>query len=178
MRAAKNGEEAAWEAVFLRFDLMLRGHVRTLVARHRRPVDADDLVQATFERAWSQIQDFDYLGEGSFRRWLHTLAKNLYLNQIKSDAARPEQRAATEVIENAVDEREAERQSAQVERLSLDEAMAELDDDDREILLMHSDERLSMEEIAEILQCPLATAKKRLASAFGRLRLRMGGSAA
>ena len=175
VRAAKGGASSAWSAVLQRYERMLRGHVRTLAARHRAPIDPDEIVQATFAQAWAEIQRFDYEGEGSFRRWLHRLAKNLYLNELRSDGARPERGAAPHGLEGAVDERESERQRGQLDRLAMDLALADLEEEDREILLMRSDEDLKVSEIAAILECSHETAQRRLSQAMKRLHLRLGG---
>ena len=92
---------------------MLLCHVRTLSARHKLAVEHRDVVHATISRAWSQIQSFEYTDEGSFRRWLYTMARNLYLNEFKS-LARREFRAETGVLENTADEKGAASEHAEV----------------------------------------------------------------
>jgi RNA polymerase sigma-70 factor (ECF subfamily) len=174
VRAAKDGASSAWSAVFKRYERMLHGHVRTLVARYRRPIDADDLVQNTFSLAWSQIQGFQYEGEGSFRRWLHRLARNLYLNELRSSSHQPTTDGGAHLA-TVEDERESERQRGQHERLSLYEALAELEEEDREILLMHSDENLNLNQIAGVLECSHESARRRLGVAMARLHERLGG---
>ena len=175
VQAAKRGAPSAWSAVLQRYERMLRGHVRTLVASHHAAIDPDEIVQATFARAWAQIQLFEYQGEGSFRRWLHRLAKNLYLNQLRSDGRRPERRAETRILEVAVDERESARAQGQLDRLAVDQALADLEEEDREILLMRTDEGLTVAQIAAILDCSHETAQVRLTQALKRLHLRLGG---
>jgi len=174
VRAAKDGASSAWSAVFKRYERMLHGHVRTLVARYRWPIDADDLVQNTFAHAWTQIQSFEYEGEGSFRRWLHRLARNLYLNELRNSSHRPTTDSADQLAA-VEDERESERQRGQHERLSLYEALAELEEEDREILLMHSDENLNLNQIAAVLDCSHEAARRRLGLAMARLHQRLGG---
>lgn len=175
VRAAKSGASSAWSAVFQRYERMLRGHVRTMVARHRGRIEAEELVQATFAQAWRQIQSFEYQGEGSFRRWLRQVAKGLYVNEVRDRGARREESLSTEVISGTVDERERDLGHTLHERLSLDEAMAELSEDDREILLMSSDEGLNLHQIAGILECSHKQAGLRLAAAMRHLQQRLEG---
>ena len=176
IRAAKEGGSSAWSAVFQRYERMLRGHARTLVARHRVRIEPEDLVQTTFAHAWKNIQSLEYQGEGSFRRWLHRLARNLLLNQVREQAGQPELQQGTRVLDGAVDRRSVELERTRAERLSLDEALGLLDEEDRELLLMHSDERLSLNQIAAVLDCSHETASRRLAAAMRRLQQRLGGA--
>ena len=45
--------------------------------------DAEDIVQETFVRAWHKINAF--LGEGSFRNWLYTIATRLWLDEVRKN---------------------------------------------------------------------------------------------
>jgi len=154
---------------------MLRAHARTLIAYYKRPIDPDELVQITLQHAWRNIQSFEYAGEGSFRHWLQRLARNLYLSELKQAAARPQQEAESGIIANTADEKAAALERNRAESLSLDEALGALADEDREILLMVSDEKLSLNQMAEILGCCHETAKRRLMDAQDRLRRRLTG---
>src|SRR5581483_9993907 len=67
---------------------------RVLVERHSRPVfrlayrmtgneiDAEDLVQETFLRAWKQIRKFD--GRASVGTWAHRICANCALDHIRA----------------------------------------------------------------------------------------------
>ncbi len=48
--------------------------------------DAEDIVQETFVRAWHKINAF--LGEGSFRNWLYTIATRLWLDEVRKHKKR------------------------------------------------------------------------------------------
>ena len=170
MRAAKDGKEAAWAVVFERYERMLLGHVRAMTSRDHLGIEPQDIVQATFGQAWQEIQRFQYEGEGSFRRWLVTLAIHRYRNARKSAAAHPSLQALSGVLENETCDKATAETEGQADRLSLYEAMGELAEDDREVLLMYSDEGLNLNEIAELLGCCHETAKKKLQEAMGKLR--------
>lgn len=45
--------------------------------------DAEDIVQETFLRAWSKVNSF--LGDGSFRNWLYTIATRLWLDELRKN---------------------------------------------------------------------------------------------
>ena len=152
---------------------MLNGYVRTLAARYRRPIDPLEVVHATFELAWREIERFEYVGEGSFRRWLCTLARNLYLSELRATARR-EQPAGTGVLENTADEKGAASDQARVQQEALYAAMGELDEEDREVLLMHYHEGLNLSRIAEILECCHETAQRRRQGALERMRQKLG----
>lgn len=173
VRAAQQGGRSAWSAVFQLYEPMLRGHARALIARQRYPFDVEELVQATLQQAWSGIQGFRYHGEGSFRHWLQRLQRNLFLNECKRAAARPEQASESGSIERAIATRSLDDAARRARQLSLDEALGALSDEDREILLMLSEEKLSLARMAEILACSPAQAQKRLSAAQERLRRRL-----
>src|ERR1700761_1880379 len=71
-----------------------RDAFRVLVERHARAVfrlayrmtgneiDAEDMVQETFLRAWKQIAKFD--GRASFGTWLHRICANCSLDLIRA----------------------------------------------------------------------------------------------
>jgi len=175
VRAAKNGQQAAWTVVFERYERMLHGHVRAMASCDHVRLDPPEIVQATFEQAWQEIQRFKYDGEGSFRRWLVTLAYHKYLNARKQATAHPVHLANSGVLENEACAKTSAEAANQAERLSLYEAMGELDEETREILLMYSDEGLNLNEIAEILGCCHETATKKLSAAMAKLRPKLGG---
>src|SRR5882724_3354920 len=80
-----------------------RDAFRALVEQHARPVyrlayrmtgneiDAEDMVQETFLRAWKQIGKFD--GRASFGTWLHRICANCSLDHLRARHRRQESQA-------------------------------------------------------------------------------------
>jgi RNA polymerase sigma-70 factor (ECF subfamily) len=80
-----------------------RDAFRVLVERHSRVVfrlafrmtgneiDAEDMVQETFLKAWKQIGKFD--GRASFATWLHRICANCSLDHLRAQKRRQESQA-------------------------------------------------------------------------------------
>lgn len=128
--------------------------------------DADDLVQGTYERAlraWQTLRE-----PGACRTWLFRIARNLFLNQRRAQAARPElqlidvhQRADPPLVSADVVER--------LDARALEDALSTLQLDQREALLLCDLWGFTYAEIAEIAGVPVGTVRSRLARARARL---------
>ena len=78
------------------------------------------------------------------------------------------------MLENTADEKGAASDQAHLQQAALFAAMGELDEEDREVLLMHYHEGLNLNQIAEILECCHETAQRRRQSALERMRQKLG----
>jgi RNA polymerase sigma-70 factor, ECF subfamily len=138
----------------------------------RNPVEAEDLVQETYVRA---IRAMDRLREESnIRAWLFTILRNLRLNQIRQQRARPplleldaDENSAGLVMENAKDPHTLFVCSVAAKHLW--EAIQQLSDESRTIILMREYRGLSYQEIAASLDCPPGTVMSRLARTRSKL---------
>jgi RNA polymerase sigma-70 factor (ECF subfamily) len=168
---------------------------RELVAEHRDRVfnvtyrmlgnraEAEDVAQEVFISVFKTIDTFRE--EAKFSTWLYRVAVNHCKNRIKY-LARRHQRDHDELDETAVADgddaggggtatpsvpRRPDRQleGAQLEQV-MHAAIAELEEDQRVLVVLRDIEDLSMEEICEITGLPDGTVKSRLHRA--RLALR------
>jgi RNA polymerase sigma-70 factor, ECF subfamily len=146
----------------------LRRYARALV---RDRYAADDLVQDTLERA---INKYHLWRPGSdLRAWLFAIMHNVYVNQLRSRAARPEA-----VLE---DEDALPQPVADVDRLEIRDmqvALAALPPEQREVVLLVALEQMSYAEAGAALRIPIGTVMSRLFRARERLRTFMGGAPA
>lgn len=126
------------------------------------PSRSDDLVQETLERAWDRQSSFDVARP--MRPWLLTIAHNVYVNRVRHEARRPTVRL------DALPERSAPSDAAAMELVEVIRAMAELTEDQRELLMLVGVEQLSYQEAAEVLGVPIGTVMSRLARGRDRLR--------
>jgi RNA polymerase sigma-70 factor (ECF subfamily) len=148
----------------------LRRYARALTGDLHR---ADDLVQDTLERAWSK---FALWRRGSdLRAWLFAIMHNVFVNQVRSSAARQEWQMLDEEAMNVAVEPGQERAA---EMRDLASALAQLPPDYREVLLLVGLEELRYEDAARILDVPLGTVMSRLSRGRERLRQLMAGEAA
>ena len=131
----------------------------------------DDLVQECLERAWSRRRLYDV--SRPIRPWLFTILHNLYVNQIRRNAAEP-----VMVSSDAPDAVHAQAVSepGAVDLRDLQRALDLLAPSHREILVLVGLEQLSYRETAESLGVPLGTVMSRLSRAREQLRQHLQGS--
>jgi RNA polymerase sigma-70 factor (ECF subfamily) len=128
----------------------------------RRSDLADDLVQTTAERAFAARDRFDPATR--MDAWLFRILRNAWL-----DTTRRQQTRGTEVdIADAPEARVTDGVVETENRLmlqSVEAAMADLPQDQREVMMMICVEELSYKEAAEVLDIPIGTVMSRLARA-------------
>jgi RNA polymerase sigma-70 factor, ECF subfamily len=146
----------------------LRRYARALERDHDR---ADDLVQDTLERALSRRALFRR--GGNMRGWLLTILHNLHVNELRRRAVR----SGTVPLEAAGAALSAPApQPGRMVVRDLQQALLQLGDDHRQVLLLVALEGMAYREVAEVLGVPLGTVMSRLARARERLRQLMDGT--
>ena len=169
--AAARGEVPAFEALYRRHVGRVHGVIKRLVGGHG--ARADDLTQEAFVRAWQALPAFRF--ESAFSTWLHRLAVNTALMELRSRRGRP--------LEDGDDDAIAQLGSADsaghLTALSLDleRAVATLPPRARAVLVLYDVEGWRHEEIAAELGMAVGSSKAQLHRARGLLRARLGGKA-
>lgn len=128
---------------------------------------ADDLAQATLERAIANIEKWQ---PGTrLDSWLYRIAHNLFRNEMRNTATRGEKHGIIERSgERHVDgEREA---LTRLEFRAVREAIAELPEEQRTALLLVAVEGCSYQEAARITGSTVAAVTSRIARARDTLR--------
>lgn len=144
----------------------LRRYARALT---RDAVRADDLVQETLLRAFRK----EHLWEPGtdLRAWLFTIMHNQYVNEIRRatrDAASLDvQDCSAFLVANS-------DPSASRQLQELEQALSQLPDGQRQVILLVGLEGLSYEDVANILQIPVGTVRSRLSRGREVLRKLMG----
>jgi RNA polymerase sigma-70 factor (ECF subfamily) len=140
----------------------------------RDRADAEDLTQDVFVQLLRKIHTFR--GQSAFSTWLHRLAANTVLMEIRS---RKSHRYSLMPIEpRAEDDEAAQEQFGQedihlrgsLDRVVLQNALDELPPGYRIVFLLHDVHGYEHQEIAEILSCSVGNCKSQLHKA--RLKLR------
>jgi RNA polymerase sigma-70 factor (ECF subfamily) len=171
---ARAGSETAWRELFSRYRKMLVAQVQARIPGFaRRRFDAEDVLQAAFVRAWRNIESFEYRGEGSFRRWLATLVVNTFQTELRSQGRAEHQESETE-LSRVADQAALREGELDRERVAMLEAMGELGEEDRDILIQRVFEELSFDAIAEIMGCGREAARQLYTQAVQRLQRRLG----
>ena len=125
--------------------------------------DADDLVQDTLIKAWTNRDKFE--PGTNLRAWLFTILRNTYYTQI----SRRRREVRDETGEIAATLKVEASQDWSVTLHGLQAALAQLPDEHREALILVGAAGLSYEEAAEICGCALGTIKSRVNRARHRL---------
>jgi RNA polymerase sigma-70 factor, ECF subfamily len=144
----------------------LRRYARALT---RDTVRADDLVQETLLRAFRK----EHLWEPGtdLRAWLFTIMHNQYVNEVRRatrDAASLDvQDCSTFLVANS-------DPSASRQLQELEQALLQLPEGQRLVILLVGLEGMSYEDVANILQIPIGTVRSRLSRGREVLRELMG----
>jgi RNA polymerase sigma-70 factor (ECF subfamily) len=151
------------------FSRLYRVHGRAVLAYALRRVeqreDAADVVAETFLVAWRRLGEVP--GDEGARLWLYGVARRVIANQRRSERRRTRlgQRLAEALRTELATHSAPGGEAAEALR-----AMAELGEDDRELLKLAAWEGLSPGELAKVLEISSLAARSRLHRARRRLR--------
>lgn len=144
----------------------LRRYAFTLFYRQE---EADDLVQDCLERAL--LKQALWQPNSSLRAWLFTIQHNLYVNQLKSKARKPELVYDTDSLVHLLEPHQSD-----VLMRDIDYCLRQLPDDQRQVLLLVTIEGFRYKEVGEIMSIPLGTVMSRLSRARSALHDLMNGT--
>ncbi len=132
---------------------------------------AMDVTQEAFIRAYRNFRSYN--NEKKFFTWYYSILKNLCLNFIRDRKRKNE----TEYIEFIEDEHSQNKSGEAIENKELieklQEAIDELDFDDREVIILKEFEDHTYKEIAEILNIPVGSVMSRLFYARKKLAIKL-----
>ena len=160
----RGGDRAAFEELYER-------HVDWMMAVALRHVGdravASDVVQDAVLHWWSRFPGFVLVA--SVRSYLYPVVRHAALDRLRRDRGRS--RSDLDALGAEADGGEAVGAGPGLEDVrDLDEALARLAPGQREVLLLHFGDGLSLSEIAAALELPLGTVKSRLGTALAALR--------
>jgi len=166
---ARHGEVEAFEELVRRYEHRIVNYVRALVSRS---ADAEDVAQEVFLRAYRGLRSFR--GQSSFKTWLYQIAMNTARThltrrgrQMEDTVGRfdeegpggPRMMASSEDLEMQV-----------LQRDRIDRALAQLPDEQRQVIVLRDIEGFEYLEIARLLGIPIGTVESRIFRARARLR--------
>jgi RNA polymerase sigma-70 factor (ECF subfamily) len=165
------GDPVAWRHLYdEHFPMVFRLAIR-MGASER---EAADISQEVFLRAWRGLQAFR--GEAQFRTWLYRITFNETSRFAQKAGLRRKLGAVLQLFgaEPAPPAPSPERQVERSEAFAqLQLILARLKPKQRTVFVLFEIEELSLEQIAEVLVCPVETVRSRLRLArtdFDRLR--------
>ena len=176
IQRAIKGDETAFETLMLSYQTQIYNLCFRTVGNQD---DAADMTQEAFLKAWRYLSSFQF--ESAFSTWLYRLATNCCLDLLRSKKRRP-------TISLVSEDEDGEEQSfdpvdpapqpeealiRKEEQAQLQEALASLEDTQRQIITLRVVNDLSYTEIAEILDLKEGTVKSRLSRARENLRKKL-----
>jgi len=170
MLAYAAGDARAFEQIYARH----RGPLYRFLMRHlRNAAQADECFQDVWQRVIAARAGWK--PEAAFTTWLYRIAHNRLNDHWRSLKHRPP--APDDADERAArvpDPDTPERQLSEFEqRRRLQQALEELPDEQREVVLLRLEQELTLEQIGDITGVGRETVKSRLRYAMDKLRARL-----
>jgi RNA polymerase sigma-70 factor (ECF subfamily) len=172
VRLCQDGTPDAFEELITRHQQRIFSVVRSIL---RRREDVEDVAQQVFIKAFVSIRSFDM--RAAFSTWLYKIAVNECWDYLRRKRVRPllyeadlseEQNqhltsyVATETAPADASKRAELRQTVEL-------LLEQLDDGDRQMLVLKEVEGLSVQEISEVMELNINTVKVRLFRARAKL---------
>ncbi len=128
---------------------------------------AEDITQETFIRFF---ESKDYHSIGKEMAYLYTIARNLCI-----DSFRKQKDELIEDLPAKIQEMPESRDKVEsiVDRVSIEQALDHLTDDEREAVVLRFSGELSVEEIAKTMDISRFAVRRRISSALEKLRKEM-----
>lgn len=167
LHRARQGDRAAAGQLIDLLHAPIYAYLRRLTGD---AIDAEDLTQQTFAKAWQSLGNF--AGRSTVSAWLHGIAHHVFVDWLRRrrptdfrdeawwDACPDPFEALTEL---------AERDAA----TAVWRAADALPDDLRQTLHLHYYQELTLQETADALGIAISTVKHRLQTALGQLQKRL-----
>ena len=164
---ARRGDTGAFDRLIVRYQRRVYSVCYNMTSSHE---DADDLVQETFTKAYRSLHRFH--GRSTFYTWLYAIASNLALNVLRKRKRRPtssldaldEEGFANDpaFIDHGITGDTPRRVRMREIQEKLNEALGELSEDHRAVIVLHDIEGVPHTEIARILGVSEGTVRSRL----------------
>jgi RNA polymerase sigma factor (sigma-70 family) len=164
MLLVKEGQLSELTALFDRYQAPLYNFFLRLTLDKAA---SEDLTQNLFYRVIRYRQSFEP-AQGSFRSWVYRMARNIHFDHCKQEQKAPGRLTDPEEAEERLAGKVSGYSEAQYQQL--DEAMARLSPDQREILVLSRYQGLKYEEISRIKDISVAAIKVQVFRAIKQLR--------
>jgi len=135
----------------------------------RNATEAEDLTQEVFIQVFRKLHTFR--GESSFTTWLHRLTVNQVLMHfrrriVKSEKTTEDGSTPVRIVSGT----ENPSRMALIDRIALNQAIAQLPPGYRMVFILHDLEGYEHDQIGKMLGCAVGTSKSQLHKARQRLR--------
>lgn len=171
-RAQKGDQEAFAELCRTLRDPLLATIRGRMGSAARAAIDPEDMLQATFVRAVRSVPRFEWRGEGSFRRWLQSIATHVVLDAIRLQGRIGVLKIDRDVATDGTSPSQALRRRERLDRLQ--RSMQALSPDYRTVLKLSRMEGLPVKEIAARMGRSESAVKNLLLRATRQLKQSFG----
>lgn len=157
-----------------RFEQLISPHIDALYRFAYRLTqnsdDAEEVIQLLLTRMYPRIDVLE--GIESLKPWLLRSLYNLYVDQYRSRQRQQAVISPEEIPETARSDQHTPHESADLSLLQaiVMQAIMQLNEDQRAVILLHDAEGYTLDEVADILQTPLGTLKSRLHRGRNRVK--------
>lgn len=165
---AQNGDEAAFEQLVLAYEKQVYNLALRMVGN---PDDALDVSQEAFLKAWRGLKT--YRSDAKFSTWLYRLASNVAIDFLRRE--KKEQAVSLTVEEGEIPVEDTKSDpfdhiSKKQEQAEIAQALAQLEPEYRQALVLRAVNGLSYQEIGEATGAKPGTVKSRIARAREKMR--------
>lgn len=178
MEQVQEGDERAFEALLSRYEERIFAYICRILGD---PDESRDAFQETFLRVFRKAKQFDT--RRKFTTWLYTIARNVCFDRLDSKNRRGPDISLESLRDAGVDptpDIEPDIRTTQPDPLAfaenqeleaaVREAILQLPEAQRDVMLLKEFEHLTYVEIAEVLHCSVGTVKSRFHYAFLSLK--------
>ncbi len=132
--------------------------------------DAEELVQLLLTRLFLKLDELEQVE--SLQPWLFRSLYNLYVDSYRKNQRKLSVISPAEIPEDVITQEKTPYEEAELtqQQSIIITAMAQLNEAQREVMILHDSEGYTLTELADILQTPLGTLKSRLHRARNYVR--------
>ena len=178
IQQAAAGDPSAFEALVLRYQTQVYNLALRMVGNE---ADAQDLAQEAFVRAWRALSSFQFSSQ--FSTWLYRLTSNICIDFLRAQKKR--KHISLTVLQD--DEHQQwdmpdtkplpeDKMIVSEEHEALAAAIASLDPEYRQVLILRIVDDCSYQQISQIMGIREGTVKSRLSRARDQLRKKLAQS--
>jgi RNA polymerase sigma-70 factor, ECF subfamily len=162
---AVNRDPAAFQRLFRIYAPRVKGY---MMRRGADAATAEELAQETLLTVWRKAGLY-VAANGNLNGWIFTIARNLRIDRLRKEFAWQE--LSDEVLQVASSDKPADEVAETNEiGVAVQAALADLPENQREIIILAYVDGLSQSEIAAKLSLPLGTVKSRMRLAYQKVR--------
>ena len=157
------GDKEAFQRLYQNTDKTIYGFILSIL---RNPQDAEEIMQETYLKIWTSAAG--YKSQGKPLAWMFTIARNLCYMKFR-DQKREADIGLSDLSEGELGEFCPQIEDA-ADKMVLKAALHILNEEERQIVLLHTTACMKHREIAADLEMPLATVLSKYNRAMKKLQ--------